>query len=181
MTATAIPGTELPVETATPTIMPVIAQPATNPTRSSPPDPLHLQVPEKVRAGEKVKYLHAVTYANSIKWDANNHTGCYVVNCFCGQTLVPVGCTLNFMFGKGCFCHLCIFPIPVPICWTGPDGAQWRDDSGGAMMIVDEEKGTIASFAAKCSRSGGIHDEKYYIRCYEKRVGPPCKKILFLN
>ena len=173
VTATAIPGTELPVATATPMIMPVIAQPATDPTRSIPSD-LHHVVPEKVRAGEKVKSWHAVAYADSIQWDANNHTGCYVVNCFCGQTLVPMGCTHNCMLCNGkCFCFPCIFPFLFPFLCSGErEGAQWitrgkYGEKTGALMIVDEEKGTIANFGVKCC-SQQLQDEPF---CYCKRVG----------
>ena len=176
VTATAMPGTELPVATATPIIMPVIAQPATDPTRSIPSD-LHRVVPEQVRAGEKVKSWHAVAYADSIKWDANNHTGCYVVNCFCGQTLVPMGCTHNCMCGgEGgeCFCFPCLFPFPFPcLCSIEREGAQWitrgkYGEKTGALMIVDEEKGTIANFGVKPPCTGELCDEPF---CYCKRVG----------
>jgi hypothetical protein len=122
-----------------------------------PPKPVNsMSVVDRVRKMEGITGYEAHAYANSIEFKEGNHTGCYVMHCMlCGGS--PCCCTFNFYFGR-CLCMpVCVLGvIPFPcICTCEREGNLYvtRDKHGsrtGTCMVIDEERGTIGHFAAKC-------------------------------
>ena len=118
---------------------------------------------EIVRSGKGVTGRDAMTYANTITFKKDNHTGCYCVYCFCGGCLCPCGisknhyCCTHPLWNEKCLCHSgCFFGIPYPccLCWGERERNVYvnRGKKGGRtgmLMVIDEERGTLGQYAMK--------------------------------
>lgn len=121
-------------------------------------------VVETVRKGGTIPSRMALAYADTIPFSRSNHTGCYVVKCG-SSSGIPCACTYNYYCGA-CLClpQLVFGIIPWPfICSGEREGNVYvmrgrRFERMGAVMVIDEERGTLANYRTKCC-STELHEK----------------------
>lgn len=129
-------------------------------------------VPSLIRIGNVINSNIAIKYTNSLEFNKNNYQGCYYIRC--GKTVnsCPCGYSYNYYFGE-CLCsQICfLFCIPLPPCCCTCERQNniyiTRDRRGiknGVIVLVDEEKGTLAHYSVCCNK---IATEPY---CMSTRI-----------
>mmetsp|Transcript_20175 Transcript_20175/g.41189 ORF Transcript_20175/g.41189 Transcript_20175/m.41189 type:complete len:149 (-) Transcript_20175:62-508(-) len=134
---------------------------------------------EIVRSGKGITGRDAETYANTITFKKENHTGCYCAYCFCGGCLCPCGisrnhyCCTDPLWNEKCLCFSgCFFGIPYPccLCWGEREGNVYvnreKGTRSGLLMVIDEERGTLGQYVMKSKEDTPCDTPCcYYYRC----------------